>query len=74
MCGNSNECKQRNGINVMNKEQSMISNEVLELIEAGKKLSAIQLVMQQNGLGLKEAKDIVDSADQSIQQNKANAY
>ena len=35
---------------------------VIEALRRGNKVEAIKLLRQQNGLGLKEAKDIVDAA------------
>lgn len=37
-----------------------LSRDVLQLVKEGKKIDAIQLIRSRTGLGLKEAKDIVD--------------
>lgn len=37
-----------------------LSNEVLQLVKQGRKIDAIQLIRDRTGLGLKEAKEIVD--------------
>ena len=39
---------------------SGLSREVLQLVKEGKKIDAIQLIRAKTGLGLKEAKEIVD--------------
>jgi large subunit ribosomal protein L7/L12 len=40
--------------------EGWVSDEVRILAASGKKINAIKLVREQTGLGLKEAKDIVD--------------
>jgi ribosomal protein L7/L12 len=37
-----------------------LDNEILELCKQGKKLSAIKLLCETTGMGLKESKDYVD--------------
>jgi len=38
-----------------------LSSEVIEAIERGNKIEAIKLLRESTGLGLKEAKDIIDA-------------
>jgi ribosomal protein L7/L12 len=45
-----------------------LSPEVRELVQAKQKIQAIKLVRQQTGLGLKEAKDLVDAFEKEIRQ------
>jgi len=38
-----------------------ISDQVIAAIDAGRKIEAIKILREESGLGLKEAKDVVDS-------------
>jgi ribosomal protein L7/L12 len=42
-----------------------LSSEVIEAIERGNKIEAIKLLRESTGLGLKEAKDIIDAYEDS---------
>ncbi len=45
----------------MNYNDLEISDQVIEAIDAGHKIEAIKILREEAGLGLKEAKDVVDS-------------
>ncbi len=45
----------------MNYDDLEISDQVIAAIDAGHKIEAIKTLREENGLGLKEAKDVVDS-------------
>ncbi len=51
----------------MNKASSKpaLPSEVIEAIEHGNKIEAIKLLRESTGLGLKEAKDIIDAYEDS---------
>ncbi|NOR36799.1 MAG: hypothetical protein GQ577_08635 [Woeseiaceae bacterium] len=45
----------------MNYNDLEISDQVIAAIDAGRKIEAIKILREESGLGLKEAKDVVDS-------------
>ena len=45
----------------MNYNDLEISDQVIAAIDAGRKIEAIKILREQTGLGLKDAKDVVDS-------------
>ena len=45
----------------MNYNDLEISDQVIAAIDAGRKIEAIKVLREESGLGLKEAKDVVDS-------------
>ena len=45
----------------MNYNDLEISDQVIAAIDAGRKIEAIKILREETGLGLKEAKDVVDS-------------
>lgn len=45
----------------MNYNDLEISDQVIEAVDAGHKIEAIKILREEAGLGLKEAKDVVDS-------------
>lgn len=45
----------------MNYNDLEISDQVIAAIDAGRKIEAIKTLREETGLGLKEAKDVVDS-------------
>ena len=45
----------------MNYSDLEISDQVIAAVDAGRKIEAIKILREETGLGLKEAKDVVDS-------------
>ncbi|MDR0734245.1 MAG: 50S ribosomal protein L7/L12 [Elusimicrobiota bacterium] len=54
-------------------EEKTDFNVVLTAIAADKKISVIKVVREITGLGLKEAKDLVDGAPKTVKENVAKA-
>ena len=48
-------------------------NVVLTAVDAAKKIGVIKIVREITGLGLKEAKDLVESAPKAVKENVAKA-
>ena len=48
-------------------------NVVLTAVDAAKKIAVIKVVREITGLGLKEAKDLVEGAPKAVKENVANA-
>jgi large subunit ribosomal protein L7/L12 len=48
-------------------------NVVLSAVDAAKKIAVIKVVREVTGLGLKEAKDLVDGAPKTVKENVAKA-
>ena len=47
----------------MDSNQMQVSDRVLEAVDAGRKVEAIKLLREETGMGLREARDVVDSLD-----------
>jgi large subunit ribosomal protein L7/L12 len=54
-------------------EEKTEFNVVLASLDAAKKISVIKVVRELTGLGLKEAKDLVDGAPKTVKENVAKA-
>ena len=50
-----------------------LDGRLIELIKANRKLEAVKLVKEERGIGLKEAKDIVDELSDKMREAAANA-
>jgi len=49
----------------VNYTDTNISDDVVAAVDAGRKIEAIKILREESGLGLKEAKDVVDSLTRS---------
>lgn len=54
-------------------EEKTEFNVVLAAVDAAKKISVIKVVREITGLGLKEAKDLVEAAPKAVKENVAKA-
>ncbi|MDR0953582.1 MAG: 50S ribosomal protein L7/L12 [Elusimicrobiota bacterium] len=54
-------------------EEKTEFNVVLAAVDAAKKIAVIKVVREITGLGLKEAKDLVDGAPKTVKENVAKA-
>jgi len=54
-------------------EEKTEFNVVLAAVDAAKKIGVIKVVREVTGLGLKEAKDLVDGAPKTVKENVAKA-
>ena len=54
-------------------EEKTDFNVVLSAVDAAKKIGVIKVVREITGLGLKEAKDLVDGAPKTVKENVAKA-
>ncbi len=56
----------------MDTSDMQISDRVLDAIDQGRKVEAIKILREETGLGLKEAKEIVDSIDNKRHPERAS--
>ncbi|MBN1584115.1 MAG: ribosomal protein L7/L12 [Anaerolineae bacterium] len=51
------------GLRYVDEPPSGVSPEILDLVQRGQKIRAIKLYREETGVGLREAKDFIDSLD-----------